>query len=249
MVQIGTSNKGGTTMSPRGRPKGAKNRTTEQKAAEQAAKSAKPPSNRGRKPSKAKVDIAKWVQTVPQDTQPVVVSDIPKEHIPAPGDAPVDPILAAIQGLSANINNMREEFDHRLSDLENGRVMNPITGEHIPQHHTMPSVPSHSSSSTVLDTTSPLPTYSPDIMKNVNREADAIIKSTGFDKVKTNETVSLGRPEKMGRYDVACFVCGRPPHPDSRGALPHNYIEVTMQNGGKQFVYVHEECVAGIRNR
>ena len=115
--------------------------------------------------------------------------------------------------------------------------------------HTIPVMPSSNPvmSATIPDNDSPLPEHDPAMMRIVAKEADAMTKSFGLDKVVTSEVVSIGRTEQGVMQDVKCYVCGRPPV--GRGAQPHDFIEVTGQNGAKQRVFCHNSCIPNVRGR
>jgi hypothetical protein len=84
------------------------------------------------------------------------------------------------------------------------------------------------------------PAPSAEQLAAMHSEGDAFIRATGVDKVKSVPTVSLGREQNAGRYDVRCAVCGGSPPmpPKGRGAQPSDFV---TRNGA--LVYIHEGCL------
>jgi len=215
------------------RPLGSKNKTTEQREQEKATKKTKPT---GTKNSK------KLEDTVISD-QPETVHKAAKTNNSTPAK-PGNDVLEAINGLASFVQQGFQQFDQRISAMENGRrvsVTLPIAEVIQPDQAVMP-VATHAISSTMeIDNTLAPPPPS-GLLASLDAEADTILKSQGLDKIKPVDRPDFGRPPVSSMKDVRCVVCGRPPKEGYRVTSADFRPDADGKLG-----YYHEGCHGPVR--
>lgn len=146
-------------------------------------------------------------------------------------------VLTAINGLASFVQQGFQQFDQRISAMENGKTVQttmgvaPVTE---PGHTTMPVMQSMVPSTMEVDNT--LPPAPTELMAGIGAEADAMIQSQGLDKIKPTERPNLGRHTPSFK-DLRCAVCGRPPGKNIRVTD----ADFRPDADGK-YHYIHENC-------